>query len=385
MIPRREPTKVHALFAVAVWKIALFSVAWAASFFLPFAPRFPYADILLIPSKLPFWVWSFANFDGVHYLTIAKTGYSAQYTQVFFPLYPILIRNVGYILPFLSPVIIGQLISVLCLITMIFMLYSLIKIDYKTSVSMYSIIFLLFFPTSFFWGSIYTESLFMMLTVGSFLAARKGNWVASGIFGGLASGTRSVGVFLLPALLWEWWEQNKGLGNRQKAKIFYSPLLLIIVGIGIYMAYLQVKFGDALYFWHAQPVFGAQRSGNSIILLPQVLWRYMKILRSVPMYTETFWIPFAEMFFTLFCISSLLYAHKIKVRLSYLIFSWIAVILPTLTGTFSSMPRYVLVAFPMYIVLASIKRNSIKISLLLVFISLLVVFTGLFTRGHWVS
>ena len=65
-----------------IWRISLFFVAWLVEQILKFAPRFPYADIFLIPSKLPAWMWSFANFDGVHYLTIAKQGYSAKFTQV---------------------------------------------------------------------------------------------------------------------------------------------------------------------------------------------------------------------------------------------------------------------------------------------------------------
>ncbi len=87
------------------------------------------------------------------------------------------------------------------------------------------------------------------------------------------------------------------------------------------MVYLQLVFGDWLYFWHAQPVFGAERSGGSIVLLPQVFWRYLKILSSVSINTQMFWISLSELTFTILAIISLIYAHVKKVRLSYLIFS----------------------------------------------------------------
>ena len=97
------------------------------------------------------------------------------------------------------------------------------------------------------------------------------------------------------------------------------------------------------------------------------------------------WIPMFEFLTTIFAISALVLAHIKRVRLGYLIFAWPAVIIPTLTGTFSSMPRYVLLAFPMFIVMGLTKNRFIKYALLFVSIGLLIIFTTLFTRGHWVS
>jgi len=74
-----------------------------------------------------------------------------------------------------------------------------------------------------------------------------------------------------------------------------------------------------------------------------------------------------------------------RIRISYLIFSFLAITIPTFTGTFSSMPRYVLVAFPLFIVLGLIKNKLMKIFLLSIFFLLLSIFTLLFTSGHWVA
>ena len=363
-----------------IWRTCLFLVAWFGEKLLTFNPRFPYTDVFLIPSGLPHWLWSFANFDGVHYLTIAKSGYAAQYTQVFFPLYPLLISVVHRILPLVNPIVIGLFVSNSFFLLTIFILYKLFSLDYDRKTIKWIMLFLIFFPTSFFFGSIYTESLFLFLTVCSFYAARKKRWWLAGICGGLASATRLTGIFLLPALLWEWHK------NKIKNKILSSPILYLVpLGLVSYMIYLQFKFGDWLYFWHAQPVFGAERSGSGIILLPQVIWRYLKILFYVPLTSEMFWISFLEVLFTLFSIILLVIAHLKKVRVSYLIFSWLAIIIPPLTGTFSSMPRYILVAFPIFISLGLIHNKYYKIILLAVFCLLLSALTILFTGGHWVS
>lgn len=396
------------LFSFFIWRISLFIIANVGSLLTPFVPRFPYSELFLTNSSLPSFIWSFANFDGVHYLTIAKSGYSAQFTQVFFPLFPIVLGLLSKMQPFINPIVLGLILNGIFFLGAIFLFTELLNFDYKPVQIKWMVLFLLVFPTSFFYGSLYTESLFLLLTIASFYYARRGNFLLAGILGGISSATRLTGIFLLPAL---WWElsQNKELRMKKKELrtlfdtklelktkllfiIHYSRFLLqspvtyiVPLGLVLYMLYLQIYFGDYLYFWHAQPVFGAQRSGGNIILLPQVFWRYFKILTTVNIGSVAFWIPLLEFCSTVMGITLLIVAHLKKVRISYLIFSWFVLLVPTLTGTFSSMPRYVLTAFPIFIVLGLIKSKWIKIFLLFIFCCLLSVLTVLFTRGHWVS
>lgn len=374
---------------------------------LPFAPRFPYADMLLIPSGLPSWFWSFANFDGVHYLTIAKEGYSAQYTQVFFPFFPLVLRFFQNLIFFASPVFVGITLSSLIFLASLYVLGKLMSLDYKKSEVKWIILFFVFFPTSFFFGSLYTEGIFLLFMLSAFYEARRKHFRLAAVLGTLASATRLVGIFLILAL---WWEEIIAKREKMGPKgsktikletkytgyfeviinylnyIVHSPITYILpIGLLAYMIFLQWQYGDFLYFWHAQPVFGAQRSGAGIILLPQVVWRYFKIFSNLSPLKEPFIIAFTEFVATILSIVLLIIAYLKKVRLSYLIFSCLTILVPTLTGTFSSMPRYILVAFPLFIVLGLIKNKWLKIVLLTIFIVLLSFYTILFTRGHWVS
>lgn len=390
-----------------LWRLILFFDAYVASSYLSFRPRFPYADVLLIPSKLPFWIWSFANFDGVHYLTIAKNGYSAQFTQVFFPFYPFIIGLMNKLFSNVNEVVIGLFISNISFIFFIYYFVHLLRLNYKDNSIIWILLFLIFFPTSFYFGSLYTESLFMLLIISSFYYARKKHWWLAGILGAFASATRPIGILLLPALMWEWQKEYRGkyqvlsikyMNKKLNPNIFlksmlhttyyllHAPILYLVpLGLIAYMIYLQLTFGDFLYFWHVQPVFGAQRSGNSIILLPQVFWRYIKILISVSFQHLEFWIALWELLFTLFAIYLLFLAHKLKIRTSYLIFSWLSILIPTTTGTLSSMPRYIVTAFPLFIVLGTISGKYMKSVLLIISIILMLVFTALFTHGDWVA
>lgn len=366
------------------WRIGLFLIAYFGSKLLRFSPSFPYSDIWLLPSKLPSWFWGFANFDGVHYLTIAKTGYSANFTQVFFPLYPLLINIIHKILPFLDLITVGLLLSNLLFLVSLFMLARLLRLDYPEVIVKWFLAFLVLFPTSFYFGSLYTESLFLVLIIGTFYFARRKNWWLAGIFGALASATRLIGILLLPAILWERYTQKKDITYFKKI-IRFPPLYLIPLGLISYMLYLQWRFGDALLFWHVQPVFGAQRSGSAIITPFQVLWRYFKIITSVPSTQYQWWTAIYELAGFLMALFCLIAAHLKKVRLPYLIFAWLALITPVLTGTFSSIQRYILIIFPIYLALALIKTKWLKILILFLFAGLLIVSTVLFTNGFWVS
>lgn len=360
-----------------IWRFYLFLIAATAPLILPtFQERFPYFQERLIDTNLPHFIWSFGNFDGVHYIGIAQSGYSAQFTQVFFPLYPISIKIVSSLIHlFLSEktslLLSGLIISNLSFLTALFVFHKFIKNIFSESVAFWSILFLVFFPTSFYFGSVYSESLFFLLVISAYYWARSKIILAS-ILGTLASATRLIGVFLAPTLTF-----NHGL---KKA----IPLIIVSLGVLSYMLYLWIEFKEPFYFVTGQSVFGNERSSTTLVLLPQVLFRYFKIL--ITTQDKELLLAIFELLSTLTAFLVLFLALKVKkIKKEWIVFSFLSLILPTLTGTLSSMPRYVLVAFPVYIYLSLIKNNLIKIFILSVFIILLTVFTAFFTQGYWLA
>src|SRR5258708_2790598 len=134
-----------------VWRLLLFLIAYLSPFFIPnFGGRFPYYQSLLISTHLPYWIWGFANFDGVHYITIAQHGYIAQYTQAFFPFYPILIHLLNL---FESPLLTGLVLSNFFFFLALFFLYKLFLDDYSPTDSFKALILLVSFPTAFYFGA----------------------------------------------------------------------------------------------------------------------------------------------------------------------------------------------------------------------------------------
>ncbi len=369
IFPNKFQTEIKILLFFVIWKIFISLAAYVAPKILPvFANRFPYVETLKMYG-LPHWIWAFANFDGVHYLRIAKDGYTYQYTQVFFPLYPILIKLVSFITSG-NYLIAALIISNISFLVALMIFYKLVVKIYNPKVALWAIIFLLTFPTSFYFGAVYTEGLFFLMIISSFyLANQNKNW-QSALVGLFASATRLVGLFLGILLL-----------PNKKSK-FRPIFLLIPFGLIGYMIYLQYKFNNALYFLTAQSAFGQSRETAKIVLLPQVFYRWINQLLT------THGLVFVNSAFELSTAILTLILLSIGIKTTkkeWVIFSLIAIIVPTLTGSLGSMPRYVLIAFPIYIIMAQIKNNAIKSAIALVFTILLFITTVYFSQGYWVA
>ncbi len=383
-----------------IWRAGLFLISYFADSVLLYAPSFPYADGILDTYNLPRWVYSWANFDGVHYLTIIKNGYhGAAYIQAFFPLYPLL--SVLFQLFINNTLLATLFVSNISFVLFLIIWYLFLQQNYSSKIAQYGVLSLLLFPTSFFFASSYTESLFLLFVIGSFWSVQqKRYWLAAGCIA-LASATRITGILLLPAVLFEivftdtkWSLSLKILQKTiekqlHKWRRHIKPIGIVSLGaVGLlsYMYYLYREFGDPVYFFHVQSEFGGGVRQETLVSYPQVIFRYIKILLTARPFDFKYFSYVQEFVVGIIGLLTILYSAN-KARLSYIIFSVLAFLLPTLTGTFSSMPRYILVCFPIFILLATWAEKS-KIFRYTWFIGssiLLILNTILFIQGYWVA
>ena len=125
---------------------------------------------------------------------------------------------------------------------------------------------------------------------------------------------------------------------------------------------------------------------ETIVLWPQVVYRYIKILLTArPIDWKYF--SYVQDFVLSIGVAIGIYLARKKIKLSWLIFSVLTYLLPTLTGSFSSMPRYILVIFPLWMWLAHklSQPSRWRCCYYLVSVILLMINTILFTQGYWVS
>jgi len=378
-----------------IWKTFLIGALFFGNILIPLREGYLGGgkDVNIYLSNPSIYAWT--NMDGAHYVSIAKYGYM-QFEQAFFPLYPIFIRFLSDLL-YLSPYVGSQLLSNCLFFAAIAFFYYLIKSKYSHKNAIWTIIFLLSFPTSFFFNAAYTESLFLLLVVVTFYFSNRQKWFLAGFFGALASATRLAGVFLFPALLLELWLLYKKNINPQPLRAEPSGrrpatrnsltrqllcICLIPFGLLSYMFYLWKTLGDPFYFFHVQPLFGANRTGGTIILLPQVIYRYFKIFFTAS-FSYDYIIALIE-FSGFFLAAFLLIKGFKKIPLSWQIFSWLSLLVPPLTGSFSSIPRYILTIFPIYYLLSE-QSKILRYLLLIIFIILQMILAGFYLRGYFVA
>jgi hypothetical protein len=151
------------------------------------------------------------RFDALRYLRLAREGYAHEEDSVFPPLYPLLIRGVGGLWGggHVGQLIAALLISNLATLGLLILLYRVTTAEFGETYATRTLVYLLLFPTGFFLFAPYTESLFMLLALGSLWAGRTGRFWLAGALGLLASLTRLTGWVLVIPLLYEWWQERR--------------------------------------------------------------------------------------------------------------------------------------------------------------------------------
>ena len=205
------------------------------------------------------------RWDSVYYVEIARHGYTQLKQAGFFPLYPLLTGALDGIVG--STVVAGTLISLVAFAVGLVLFDRLAVLETGSSLVARRAVWLLaLFPASLFFSAVYTEGLFLALSVGAFLAARSGRWAWAGILGGLAAATRSVGVMLLVPLvvLYLWGPRADRPGERGRFPVRRDALWLALVPLGCaaVAALMWHKFDDPFTAWTSQEsYFGREFKG----------------------------------------------------------------------------------------------------------------------------
>lgn len=317
-------------------------------------------------------VWG--RWDAVHYIDIATKGYQGI-DMAFFPLYPLLIRLVGVFAG--NHLIAGLLISNASFFFGLLFLYKLLEHEYDRSVARRAIFYVSIFPSAVFFSAVYTESLFFMLTVASFYYMREHRWWLAGAIGFFAALTRVEGILLVVPFAVEWYAQYRSSPGRGLWSL--AAALLVPLGLSLYMAYLWVLRADPLYFSHVQIHW------NRHLALPWVSVgdAFSKIVHAVN--GQTVANESLEVAFTALMIAVLIGGWR-RLRPSYVAYLALSILVPMCTSSLMSMPRFALVLFPMFAILARWGERPWVNNLILAFsLPLLGLFTVLFADWYWVA
>jgi hypothetical protein len=173
-----------------------------------------------------------ARWDSYWFMSIARDGYDSV-RAAFFPLYPLLISPAKLVgAPGL--LLFGLVFSCACFVAALTVLHRLTELELGTGAARWTIYALALFPMSFFFSAVYSESLFLLLSLGAFYAARTDHWAWAGTLGALGAATRSAGILIALALVLIWLFQSE-VRPRDGVWILLVPLGLVAYCWGLHL------------------------------------------------------------------------------------------------------------------------------------------------------
>ena len=339
--------------------------------------------------KEPNVFWDiFARYDSGWYYTIARDGY--RYTAdgpsnlAFFPLYPMLMRGLGGLLGgeqhhyYLA----GMLISRAAFIGAIVLLFALARRDLGDEGAQRAVLYISIFPFAFFFSRVYTESLFLLLSVAAVWAFRTRRWAIGGLAGGLAALTRVNGILLILPLAVLVAED--AWRRRAKPRELVRPLLglaMVAGGLAVFCAYSFTVAGsawawaDSIREWDYDP--GGWPWAPVIALARQLVRRPYEFLALEPNgpYDSLNGITAGLV------VLSIPFIWR-RLGAAYGLLVLVNLWLPLSSGQFVGLGRYCAVLFPFFIWLASFRSSTLRDLVVITFVSLYVLCLSMFVKLH---
>lgn len=311
--------------------------------------------------------------DANWYVGIAEHGYhhgpfkaDVPHNWAFFPLFPMILRLASYLTSEFA--LTAMALSHLFFLLALFLLHRLcLSFGLPADAADRCLSYLAFFPTSYFFSLPLPEALFLMLTVGSFYLAKRDKWWLAGLCGAFASATRTTGVLLLPALAVLYWQTHGSLRSWRKDIL---ALLLIPAGLVSFMIYLKATTGNLFAFGDAMAAWGREAG---FFLGP--LFDYLRHPAEIAAHWDFKLLNFLTAILTLAVGGVLLMRRQFGLA-TYTLLTALVALSSTLL---QSQARYMMVVFPIYLVLATwTRRPKVNQMVFAVFVVLFGLMTALF-------
>lgn len=376
---------------ILITKIWIFLLIILSYYLLPFAKHYYRANFIYPPNEPITLKSAFKTWDGQHYTYLSEQGYvRGAVSNAFPPLFPSLIAALSILIK--DSVLAGLFVSNMLSFIAFYIFYLLVKQLYNRTIAYYSLLFLLAFPTSFYFSLVYSESLFFVLTVISFYFLYQKKYFFVSLIALFIPLSRSIGVFMSIPFLTYYFFEHHALSLRNTIDeiikkaikptifLFLSPLL----GMGIYFSYMYLATGNALEVFHAASFFVSRHS--FFYLLEPIA--FFRVLFSGPFSIHGFTTSVIDRMFFLGFLFSLYIIYK-KTTPSFFTYALVMGLIYIISGTFMSYTRHLLIIFPLFIAFAIIlekeKYIALRFFLLYGMITLQTLFLIMHSLNYWVA
>lgn len=322
---------------VIVYQLILFLI-----FLFYFGKNNRLSNVGLIKERLTSW-------DSLIYISIAENWYVTEgdYRWVisFFPFYSILIRGLNIVIKssFWSGLLISNIASIIAHYFLFVIFDEEIK-DNKLRNKSY-LLFLLS-PISVYFLAIYTESLYLLLSVLFFYYLRKRKYIICGILGGFSSLTRIMGILLLVPYYVNLLKDK--LGRKKIRNYFFG--LLVIIGYLIFLWINWKVYNDPLYYLQMFREFSHKSFVNPFIKYCAEFRELITNPRDnfVSFYYERWSVIISLIIMVLYLIIKFIRKEKV-ISWDLILWSFMQWIITAGQSFWMSSMRYVGILFPIYI------------------------------------
>lgn len=368
----KHKTTFLVILAVLAIKAVLFF--WSAYHF----------DFITHPSNN--WINIWDRWDSGVYKTIAQSSYKFVNVKLDFwaflshfpPLYSLTMATASRLLN-ISLINAGILVSLASIIFASVILYKLVYLEFKSNrIAWLAVIFLNLYPTSYFTISIYSESLFLLMTIWGFYCLKKEDYFLSGFAAAGAILTRLIGIVFIPVYVLYFFLSYKKSGFNLKK--FY-PFFFSLIGLIIYLLINKFYFGSYFYFLTEKLSFNTTKH----LMLPfkETYFDLLAIFKGSNFLDQTFMTTRGwNSIFTLFLLIITVFGIK-KINWIYSVYSFCSILIFASLSWGISNARYTLSVFPVFMVLALTKNRVILLSAMAISTFMLLYFTKIYTSGAW--
>lgn len=239
-VPHQSPFWGQSLQAVlGIWLASRALILLVLLGIAPLLPTPPGAQVISLSWDV------FSAWDSLRYQAVATLGYDfvpgdGQLNNiVFFPLFPFVVGVLGLLgIPFN---VAGTFVNGAAFLAALVVLHRWVAAERGEAAAKWSVMVLAWCPFSLYGTVIYTEGLFLFLTVAALFCFDRGQYRWAGLWGAMATATRLPGLALIPAFLWVTWRQQRGL--KALAAALFSGW-----GVAIFSLYCWLRFGQPLAY-----------------------------------------------------------------------------------------------------------------------------------------
>jgi hypothetical protein len=268
------------------------------------------------------------------------------------------------------------LVSNICCAGAFVYFFLLNRLEFNERMARRALFLLAIFPTAYFLHVGYAESLFLLLSIAAFYHARRGQWLLCGLLGMLATATRIPGIALLPPLAFEYLQQKNFRWREIRWDIVSLALLPLGAVIDVYICYHN--YGNAFHFLDLQrKIWGAFLRWP----FPSVVGNWIGVWHAEASQRV---LQYGGPFVAFVLATAALLIAPFRLRACYAIYLGVSWVLIFSNNYPVSSPRYLLVVFPLFMVLAQLCRRSwIRDSFAFVCLLFYALCTTCFIRGWW--